>query len=54
MPRFQDIPLITIAKYHVDVFWDYIEDWIDKEEVDMNPDFQRDYVWDQTQKEQYV
>ena len=54
MPRFQDIPLITIAKYHVDVFWDYIEDWIEKEEVDMNPDFQRDYVWDQTQKEQYV
>jgi len=54
MPRFADIPLITAAKYHVDVFWDYIEDWIDREEVDMNPDFQRDYVWTQKQKEQYV
>ena len=54
MPKFQDIPLITIAKYHVDIFWTYIEDWIEKEEVDMNPDFQRDYVWNQPQKEQYV
>jgi len=54
MPRFQDIPLITVAKYHVDVFWDFIENWIEEENVDMNPDFQRDYVWNQKQKEQYV
>ena len=54
MPKFADIPLITVAKYHVDVFWTYIEDWIDREEVDMNPDFQRDYIWTQKQKEQYV
>jgi len=54
MPKFQDIPLITVAKYHVDIFWDYIEDWIEREKVDMNPDFQREYVWSQKQKEQYV
>jgi len=54
MPRFEDIPLITVAKYHVDIFWDYMQDWIETEEVDMNPDFQRDYVWNQKQKEQYV
>lgn len=54
MPRFQDIPLITVAKYHVDIFWTHIEDWIDREEIDMNPDFQRDYVWNQKQKEQYI
>jgi len=54
MPRFQDIPLITVAKYHVDIFWDHMENWIEEEDVDMNPDFQRDYIWNQNQKEQYV
>ena len=54
MPNFKDIPLMTIAKYKVDIFWDFLEEWLEKEEVDMNPDFQRGYVWTQQQKEQYV
>lgn len=54
MPKFRDIPLITVAKYKVDVMWNYLEDWMETENPDMNPDFQRGYVWNQKQKEQYV
>jgi len=54
MPKFQEIPLITIAKYKVDVMWSYLEKWIQQEDIDMNPDFQRDYVWTPKQKEQYI
>ena len=54
MPKFQEIPLITIAKYKVDVMWNYLEKWINREEIDMDPDFQRGHVWTQKQKEQYI
>jgi len=54
MPRFRDIPLVTIAKYKVDVMWNYLESWLEDEDPDMNPDFQREYVWNKKQKEQYV
>lgn len=54
MPRFQDIRQITMAKYHVDIGWDYLEKWIDAHDIDMDPDFQRGYVWNQNQKEQYI
>ena len=54
MPKFQDIRHITQAKYHVDISWDYLEKWIDSHDIDMDPDFQRGYVWNQNQKEQYV
>ena len=54
MPKFQDIPLVTVAKYKVDVMWNYLENWLETEDPDMNPDFQRGYVWNQTQKEHYV
>ena len=54
MPSFRDIPIITIAKYKVDVMWSYLENWLESENPDMDPDFQRGYVWTQKQKEQYV
>lgn len=54
MPKFKNIPLITIAKYKVDIMWNYIETWLESEDPDMNPDFQRGYVWTQKQKEQYI
>ncbi len=54
MPKFRDIPLITIARYHVNVPWNYIQGWIEEQEVNMNPDFQRNYVWNKLQKEQYI
>jgi len=54
MPKFRDIPQLTQAKYHVDLFWGYLEKWIRSHEIDMNPDFQRNYVWTQKQKEQYI
>lgn len=54
MPKFSDIPKITIANYHVNVFWTYLERWLQKNEVNLNPDFQRKYIWSQEQKEQYV
>ena len=52
--KFEDIPQITVAKYHIDVGWDYLEKWIESHQIDMDPDFQRGYVWTQLQKEQYV
>jgi len=54
MPKFIDIPQITQANYHVDVSWNYIEHWIKSHNINMNPDFQRKYVWTETQKEQYI
>lgn len=54
MPKFIDIPQITIANYHVNIGWRFLEEWIESHEIDMNPDFQRGYVWTQKQKEQYI
>lgn len=51
----------VVGCYHVDIGWDYLEQWITKDAVstkcdgiDMNPDFQRGYVWTPEQKVAYV
>lgn len=54
MPTFRNIPQMTRANYHINVGWKYLEEWLEREEINMNPDFQRHYVWTQKQKEQYV
>jgi len=54
MPKFIDIPKITQTKYHVDIFWTYLRQWLNSHEVNLDPDFQREYIWNQKQKEQYI
>lgn len=54
MPKLEDIKQMSQAKYQVNVSWDYLEKWLKDVEANMNPDFQRGYVWNQKQKEQYV
>lgn len=59
MPRFEDIPQFTRnAPYGVDIAWDYLARHYMREVIDfgldVNPDFQRDYVWTPEQKIRYV
>lgn len=54
LPKFNDIPQITASKYRVNISWTYIKYWLKEEQVNMDPDYQRDYVWTKTQKEQYI
>lgn len=60
--RFCDIPKFTrSATYSVNVFWDRIDRWIKEHSkpenfggLDLNPDFQRGYVWTPKQKTRYI
>lgn len=57
--RFKDIPKFTrAANYRITVSWRFLQDWIDKHiedlNLDLNPDFQRNYVWTEEQKSRYV
>lgn len=60
--RFKDIPKFTRwASYAVNVSWDGIERWIKDHRqkgygggVDLNPDFQRGYVWTSRQQQRYI
>jgi len=54
MIKFRDIPQITVAKYHVDISWNHMVEWLEDVKVNMDPDFQREYIWTQTQKKQYI
>jgi len=53
-PRFRDIPQITLARYKVDIMWKYLQEWIDEHDTDMDPDYQRGYIWSISQKERYI
>lgn len=55
--KFRDIKRFPNIHYHVDVPLDYIISTIDRYTEDglvMNPDFQRGYVWTESQKILYV
>jgi hypothetical protein len=59
MPRFQDIPQFTsFSGYSVHVGWDYLARNVARHVLDYNlnmePDFQRGYVWRPEQKVKYV
>ena len=57
MPKFADIKQMTIAYYAVDISWTSFENWLESHKdlgVDLDPIFQRGYVWTQLQKTQYV
>jgi hypothetical protein len=57
--KFRDIKQYPFAGYHVNVSWNYLEEWLDQHEkdimkLDMDPEYQRGYVWDEYQKVSYV
>ncbi len=60
MVKFSDIkPFTRSAPYHADQPWELFipklqEDWIDELGLDIDPDFQRAHVWNETQQIRYV
>lgn len=58
MPSFKDFPhYLTASRYSIDVSLSYLTRWLEQQEeahLNLNPDFQRDYVWSEEQKERYV
>jgi hypothetical protein len=59
MARYQDIPQFTRnATYAIDVSWRYLPEHythsIFDYKLDVNPEFQRGYVWTNLQKERYI
>jgi hypothetical protein len=59
MPRFQDIPQMTIAHYSVTRPWrnlaENLEKWGDRDnKLDLNPEYQRGNVWTKKQKTAYI
>lgn len=59
-PNYQKIPKFTnVGSYHVDISWDYLEKWLDcgndgPNYIDLDPDYQRGYVWTEAQQIAYV
>jgi len=59
MPKFKDIKsFITCTHYECDVSWDYLLRWLEMinehNHIKLNPDFQREHVWTEEQRERYV
>lgn len=54
--NFHDIPKLNkLPAYACDIGWDFVEEWIAMHEnLDLEPDFQRDYVWTREQQISYV
>jgi len=55
--NFRDIKSLPSANYTVGIPWDFLAEWLDKDrgmKVDMNPEYQRGYVWSQDQKTFYL
>jgi hypothetical protein len=57
-PRFADIPQIPSIHYEVDVPWDYLEQWLKNQsedlKLDLDPEYQRGYVWTELQQVRFV
>ncbi len=53
--KFQDIKRMTIAKYKIDSPWIYFKKhYIIEHNLNLDPDYQRDYVWTDKQKISYI
>jgi len=64
--KFNEIPYWRSPNYHINMPWDFfVEDWAKKDKngvhwhrgdmlVDLQPDFQRNYVWTQGQQVAYI
>lgn len=57
-PLFSEIkPYISCGRYTVNIGWDYLEETIERYTeygLDMDPDFQRGHVWNESQQIAYV
>jgi len=55
---FREIPQFPFASYRVNMGWGYLEDWMRQQNeyyvVELNPAYQRGYVWSEEQKERYI
>ena len=60
MPRFRNIKRVSRAAYRVDVPWNYLQSWMDDNlnhpnlGCDLDPPYQRGYVWTVEQKIAYL
>ncbi|MFW5848052.1 MAG: DUF262 domain-containing protein [bacterium] len=57
--KFKDIPQFPHANYIVNIGWKYLNDWLNSHnentmKLEMNPPYQRGYVWSQQQKIAYI
>lgn len=53
--KFRDIPKFPFASYVVNISWNYLQSWLDNHNkdiirCDMNPFYQRNYIWTKKQK----
>ena len=57
MPKFRDIPQMSVAGYKCDIQWDYLRQWIGSHEdmkIELDPEYQRGHVWTEAQQIAYV
>jgi uncharacterized protein with ParB-like and HNH nuclease domain len=60
MPRFRDIPQMSVANYSASTAWEHMDEKLEDKwgningEIDMNPDYQRGHVWTKRQQEEYI
>ncbi len=57
--NFKNIPQFPFASYKVNISWNYLKDWLISHDnrimrIDMNPFYQRNYVWYKEQKVAYL
>ena len=57
--KFKDIPKFPFASYVVNIGWDYLPSWLDNHNMDilrcdMDPFYQRGYIWTKKQKIAYL
>lgn len=57
--KFRDIPqFISDGSYQIDVSWEYlmelIDKWIERDGLQLNPDFQRGHVWTEEQQVKFL
>lgn len=59
MVKFADIPQFTDSgnwecSYRLDSFIKTIDEWVEENELELEPDFQRGHVWNKTQRIKFV
>jgi uncharacterized protein with ParB-like and HNH nuclease domain len=58
MPTFKEIPQFPHSRYQADIDWDLLEDWLARKRnypgLNLEPEYQRGYVWTLDQKTSYV
>jgi hypothetical protein len=57
--KFRDIPKFPFASYTVNIFWNYLERWLENQsegimKCELDPFYQRGYIWTKKQKIAYV